>query len=62
MKCPCKDCADRKLLCHGSCEKYKAWKEESERVAKQIRLEKEGKTNKNLQPFWRSYERASRFR
>lgn len=24
---PCKDCADRHLACHDSCEKYKAWKE-----------------------------------
>ena len=25
---PCKDCTDRKLLCHGSCKKYQEWKKE----------------------------------
>ena len=24
---PCKDCADRHPGCHGSCEKYKAWRD-----------------------------------
>ena len=24
---PCKECQDRKVGCHGSCEKYKAFKE-----------------------------------
>lgn len=23
--CPCKDCSDRVLKCHDTCEKYKAW-------------------------------------
>ena len=26
MKCPCKDCVDkRKLGCHGFCQEYKDW-------------------------------------
>ncbi len=24
---PCKDCPDRHLACHDSCEKYKEWRE-----------------------------------
>jgi len=28
MKCPCKDCFDRKLLCHSQCKKYQTWKAE----------------------------------
>lgn len=24
---PCKDCTDRVLLCHSTCEKYLTWKE-----------------------------------
>lgn len=24
---PCKDCPDRHTACHGSCDKYKQWKE-----------------------------------
>lgn len=24
---PCKDCADRHLACHDSCEKYKEWRD-----------------------------------
>ena len=29
-KCPCRDCFDRKLLCHGQCRKYQNWKKEYE--------------------------------
>ena len=25
---PCKDCTDRYLMCHSSCERYKNWKDE----------------------------------
>lgn len=28
--CPCKDCADRSIACHGSCEKYKTWSAEEQ--------------------------------
>ena len=24
---PCKGCPDRQVACHGSCERYKAWRE-----------------------------------
>ena len=27
MRCPCKNCTERKLGCHGTCERYKAWKD-----------------------------------
>ena len=27
---PCKDCPDRKVGCHGECEKYKAYKRANE--------------------------------
>ena len=33
-KCPCKECTDRKLMCHCSCEAYKAWKAEREEMLK----------------------------
>jgi len=26
MKCPCRDCPDRKLGCHGVCRPYQDWK------------------------------------
>lgn len=25
-KCPCRDCFDRTVTCHGVCRKYKNWK------------------------------------
>ena len=28
VKAPCKDCPDRHLACHGSCEKYRVFKEQ----------------------------------
>ncbi len=27
MMCPCQVCADRKIGCHGKCEKYKEWRD-----------------------------------
>lgn len=36
MTCPCKNCADRHLSCHGQCEKYKAWAEEKRAANKAI--------------------------
>lgn len=30
--CPCRDCEDRKFLCHSSCERYQKWKDEYETV------------------------------
>ncbi len=29
-QCPCRDCTDRMLLCHGRCDRYQAWKTEYE--------------------------------
>ena len=34
MNAPCKDCPDRHTACHDHCEKYKAWKEEHDRINK----------------------------
>lgn len=30
--CPCKDCPNRNASCHSSCESYKEWSEENERL------------------------------
>lgn len=32
MTVPCQGCADRKVGCHSSCEKYKAFREENEQA------------------------------
>ena len=32
MMPPCKNCKDRKLKCHSTCEKYNNWREANERV------------------------------
>ena len=31
MNAPCKDCPDRQVLCHASCEKYLAYRAERDR-------------------------------
>lgn len=33
MKSPCKDCPDRQVGCHGSCEKYAAFRADTLRRA-----------------------------
>ena len=34
MKCPCKGCEDRTILCHGRCDGYQQWKAEREEINK----------------------------
>lgn len=36
---PCKDCNDRKCMCHVSCEKYKQWKHNHELMKHNVREE-----------------------
>lgn len=38
MTLSCKDCPDRKILCHSTCEKYKKYREEIEYANKQRQL------------------------
>ncbi len=37
MECPCRDCGDRKVGCHGTCEKYKEWKVQNDELNKKAR-------------------------
>lgn len=39
-KCPCRDCSERTVGCHATCENYKAWKEETDRVNENVREKK----------------------
>ena len=39
--CPCKDCQERHLHCHGDCEQYKKWKAELEGITSESRKRKE---------------------
>ena len=32
MICPCKGCEDRTIKCHSVCERYKAYREEIDRI------------------------------
>lgn len=32
MYCPCKDCPDRHVGCQGECDKYKAFREDLDKV------------------------------
>ena len=43
MKCPCKDCVRRKLLCHSFCDEYAKFKEWREEVLKRKTEDVEGK-------------------
>ncbi len=40
MKAPCKDCENRKVLCHESCQKYKSYKEQYLTLKHEDRLKK----------------------
>ena len=63
MKCPCKGCFDRKLLCHSQCERYKAWKAELERLkaAKEAADANAITVPENvIREYWRSMRYTSR--
>lgn len=56
MKAPCKDCRDRVLKCHDSCEKYKAFKAERQDI-----LDKKQKYNASW-PLGHQHIIADRYR
>lgn len=62
MKCPCKNCFDRKLLCHGQCKRYQEWKAELAR----IKAAKDADANAITVPdnvvreYWRSMRYTAR--
>ena len=35
-ECPCRYCTERKVGCHGKCNKYKSWKKESDAINRKI--------------------------
>ena len=37
---PCMDCYDRNIVCHGICERYKAYTEANEELKARIRQQK----------------------
>lgn len=37
---PCKDCEDRHAACHCTCERYKRWKEDSDKIKAEINKNK----------------------
>lgn len=37
---PCKDCSERELYCHSTCEKYSNWKKEHEELKAKISKER----------------------
>ena len=36
--CPCMGCTERKLGCHGLCEKYAEWHKEQVQITKKVRM------------------------
>ena len=52
-KPPCKDCFDRKLGCHGVCQRYKDWKGilAKEAEARQKELDSFGSLARNKELF-----------
>ena len=61
MKCPCKGCLDRKLGCHGRCERYQEWSASRHEINRkriadkemiQLSRDHEMKYRKNLKKGW----------
>lgn len=45
MRAPCKDCKDRMIGCHSTCEKYQAYRLQQDEIARQRRIGVERQTN-----------------
>ena len=57
MNAPCKDCPDREVGCHGTCEKYQLFRKSRTDYLEQSFAERESKT------YWsKSSERKARRR
>lgn len=55
MKCPCKDCTERTLTCHGVCEKYQEWKKEREAINEyNRRLNAPPISEKSIRRYWQN--------
>ncbi|MCR4886288.1 MAG: hypothetical protein K5919_05170 [Clostridiales bacterium] len=50
---PCKGCEDRRLGCHGKCEKYRAWRAGMDQAARRRQLE-HAADDANIQGVMRS--------
>ena len=52
--CPCKDCFDRKLLCHSQCRKYQDWKTEFEAMKAETQEPDMGWSDRSVRKMWRN--------
>lgn len=59
---PCKDCKNRHIGCHSTCDNYRGWKAEHELSKEKERQEKNGYTVScggwifTLEGYWRNYK------
>ena len=67
MDNPCKDCrrrlrtADDKVYdCHDHCDLYLAWKYERSEILNRMRLDKDGYTDHDNQPYWKKHKKSSK--
>ena len=59
-QCPCRDCTERVLMCHGSCDRYQAWKKEYESTKEQNRVETYGFPPCVMRQVWRAIKEGRR--
>ena len=48
MNCPCKDCRDRTLTCHGVCIMFAAWQDEQAEIKRRRQEEKDSHPDINM--------------
>ena len=58
--CPCKICTKRHLGCHSKCDLYIGWKDDNDYFKEKARLERDGYTDHDSQPFWRKHRKDAR--
>ena len=64
MNVPCKDCPDREVGCHSTCEKYKAFRAEKDREIEERKIQYQSKTldSKYFRDLWKRKRAIERSR
>lgn len=60
MKAPCKDCLQRKFLCHGQCKEYKEFKQklaEASEAKKKLNASMPEPCRKVMKQMWREMKK-----
>ena len=54
LNCPCKECTDRQIKCHSTCQRYKHWRKEYDEAKEKYNAQSELENSLNTYEIDRS--------